>query len=69
MKLYQSREHQGKWIAWSEETGWVVFPATVNGWVQRKPGRGLDPMHLRQVPAHLAAGTGIGAPQDYSQAA
>jgi hypothetical protein len=59
MKLYRSAQHPNQWIAWHPETGWVSFPAADGGWEQRKPCRGLDPMHLRQVPLHLALNTGI----------
>ena len=69
MKLYQSAQHPGQWIAWSHETGWVSFPAAEGGWEQRKPCRGLDPVHLRQVPLRLAAGTGACQPMTLPQAA
>ena len=62
LKLYSSTQHHGAWIAHSPETGWVVFPAMAGGWEKRKPCRGLDPVHLRQVPVTLAADTGIGLP-------
>jgi hypothetical protein len=58
-KLYRSRQHEGSWIAYTQETGWVVFPAEAGGWEKRRPCRGLDPVHLRQVPADLAANTGV----------
>ena len=69
MKLYQSAQHPGRWIAWTPETGWVSFPAAAGGWEQRKPCRGLDPVHLRQVPLRLALDTGISPPQELRQAA
>ena len=69
MKLYCSRQHPGAWIAYSPETGWVVFPATAGGWEQRKPCRGLDPLHLRQVPLSLAGDTGVTAPYAPTRAA
>ena len=62
LKLYRSMQHAGAWIAYSQDTGWVVFPATPGGWEQRKPCRGIDPMHLRQVPVGLAANTGVSLP-------
>ena len=62
MKLYRSRLHPGHWIAYSPETGWVIFPARENGWEERRPGRGLDPVHLRQVPVQLASVTGVDLP-------
>ena len=48
LKLYRSMQHSGAWIAYSRDTGWVVFE-------QRQPCRSIDPVHLRQVPAGLAA--------------
>jgi hypothetical protein len=64
MKLYRSAVHQGQWVAYGKEIGWVVFPARENGWQARQPARGVDPVHLRQVPLQLAANAGImqGAP-------
>ena len=59
LKLYRSYRHKGLWVAYSLETGWVIFPETENGWDARQPARGLDPMHLREVPVSLAVGTGI----------
>ena len=59
LKLYTTTQYKGAWIAYSPETGWVVFPAVERGWEKRKPVRGLDPVHLRQVPVSLAANTGL----------
>jgi len=59
MKLYRSAVHPGCWVAYVPQSGWLVFPARENGWRARRPARGLDPVHLRQVPLQLAAGTGI----------
>ncbi|PWU06910.1 MAG: hypothetical protein C5B51_11205 [Terriglobia bacterium] len=64
MKLYKSATHLNQWVAYSPETGWVAFPASQNGWTARRPARGLDPVHLREVPMRLAANTGIAAPVD-----
>jgi hypothetical protein len=69
LKLYRSGQHQGAWIAYSQETGWVIFPAAVGGWEKRRPCRGLDPVHLREVPAGLAADTGISLAYEPSRAA
>ena len=55
LKVYCSKQHPGRFIAHTPSTGWVIFPDTQNGWADRKPARGLDPMHLRQVPASMAA--------------
>jgi hypothetical protein len=59
MKLYRSAQHPGHWVAYGPGLGWVVFPARENGWDERRPVRGLDPVHLREVPATLAARTGM----------
>jgi hypothetical protein len=69
LKLYRSYRHQGAWVAYSSETGWVIFPETENGWEQRKPAKGLDPMHLRQMPIGMAASTGIQSPVEQKCAA
>lgn len=59
MKLYKSMEHTGAWVAYVPDAGWLVFPDSESGWEQRRPVRGLDPIHLRQVPLSLAARTGL----------
>jgi hypothetical protein len=58
-KLYRSATHLNSWIAYSNSTGWLTFPARENGWNDRRPVRGLDPMHLREVPVKLASNTGL----------
>jgi hypothetical protein len=55
MKLYRSKKYPTKWIAYSRTTGWVVFPAEVDGWGKREPARGIDPIDIREVPLQLAA--------------
>jgi hypothetical protein len=58
-KLYRSAKHLHHWVACIEGTGWVVFPAKENGWEERKPARGLDPVHLREIPLQMAFKTGL----------
>ncbi len=58
-KLYRSSIHASHWIAHTEETGWVMFPAQQNGWEKRIPCRGIDPIYLREVPLRLAMNTGL----------
>ena len=62
IKLYTSRLHPQQWIAYKPGTGWMVFPAQDNGWERRQPVRGLDPVHLREVPVNAAAYTGLPHP-------
>lgn len=58
MKLFWTRNDRKHWIAFSEGTGLVAFPAEVNGWSKRRPADiGAD--QLREVPLHLAAYTGL----------
>jgi hypothetical protein len=59
VKLYRNAAHPNSWVAYIKETGWVIFPARENGWEERRPARGLDPIRLREVPLDLAANTGI----------
>ena len=59
VRLYRSKTHPHHWVAYVEGSGWVVFPARENGWEERKPARGLDPLHLREVPLRLAQNTGL----------
>ncbi len=58
IKLYHSQNHPNHWIACVAGAGWVAFPKSENGWNQRHPARGLDPMHLREAPLRLARNTG-----------
>jgi hypothetical protein len=62
IKLYRNMEQPDKWTAYLSEGGWVIFPAVENGWERRQPARGLDPIHLREVPLRLAANTGLPEP-------
>ena len=59
IRLYRSATHVGQWLAYAPEIGWVAFPAKENGWQEWHPARGLDPVHLREVPLQSAANTGI----------
>ncbi len=59
MKLYRNQNYPDRWYAYSDSTGWVMFPAEPNGWEKRQPARGLDPIHTREVAIERASGTGI----------
>ena len=59
MKLYRNKNYPTRWYAYSESTGWVMFPAASGGWEKRRPARGIDPMYVREVPVHLAFDAGI----------
>jgi hypothetical protein len=59
IKLYRSAIHFDHWIAYSPATGWTMFPAQREGWHDRRPAHGIDPLHLREVPLRLAFNTGL----------
>ena len=59
IKVFRDMEHPQTFVAEIPGTGWLRFPARENGWEQRQPARGLDPLHLREVPLSVAAGTGL----------
>ncbi len=67
MRLYRNSHRPAVWFAFSPETGWVMFPAEAGGWSKRQPARGIDPIHVREVPLRLAFNTGMpGAPCAFS---
>ena len=59
IKLYRSATHPRRLVAYVPGDGWVVFPAQENGWSLRQAARGLDPLHLREVPLSSADNTGL----------
>ena len=63
IRLYRSALHPRHWVACVPGSGWVAFPARENGWLERHPARGLDPLYLREVPVKMAANTGFLQPE------
>jgi hypothetical protein len=59
IKLYRSAVHPHHWMAYGEEIGWVMFPAVINGWNERRPATSLHPKDLFQIPLWLAFNTGL----------
>jgi hypothetical protein len=59
IKLYSDALRPKNWVAYIAGTGWVAFPARENGWEQRSPARGLDPLYLREVPVHQGFAAGL----------
>jgi len=57
--LYRSSAHPQHWIAWSDRSGWLLFPAKFNGWQERQPYPGANPAKLQQVPLWLSFNTGL----------
>ena len=63
IKLYRDALHPRNWVAYIPKIGWVAFPAVENGWEHREPARGLDPLHLREVPLRKGFAAGIPQPE------
>jgi hypothetical protein len=59
VKLYRSAIHPHDWVAYREDTGWVMFPAQSGGWKHRRPATGLQVARLFQVPVWLSFNTGL----------
>ena len=57
--LYRSPTHSQHWIALSERSGWLIFPAKFRGWEERAPYPGPDLARLHQVPLWMAFNTGL----------
>ena len=60
--LYRSPNLLSHWIAHSEHLGWLLFPAKVNGWSERKPYQG-DTRRLSRVSARMGFNTGLPHPE------
>ena len=59
IKLYRDFLRPRNFVAYVSNAGWVSFPANENGWYHRAPARGLDPLHLREVPLHEGFAAGV----------
>jgi hypothetical protein len=59
IKLYRDALRPKNWVAYIENIGWVAFPAAQDGWEQRTPARGLDPLYLREVPVENGYAAGV----------
>lgn len=47
------------WLVWSEDLGWVRFPAEINGWERRRPATNVARDILQPVPLGMAFNTGL----------
>jgi hypothetical protein len=62
-RLYKYSNYSSHWVAYTDNEGWTIFPMGSGGWEQRRAAKGLDPLHLRQVPLWMGFNTGMpGAP-------
>jgi hypothetical protein len=58
-RLYRSAKDLNHWFTYMDGSGWMMFPAKVEGWKQRRPIQGLQTLDLREVPLWLSFGTGL----------
>lgn len=59
IQLYRSSSHMHHWIVWSIRAGWLIFPAKVRGWEDRRPCAEVPPGQLHEVPLWMAFNTGL----------
>lgn len=58
-RLYRSPDHPSHWFVYLGSEGWLMFPAKVNGWLERRTARGFGRERLSPVPLWLAFNTGL----------
>ena len=58
-RLYRSAKDLEHWFVHDEPTGWVKFPARIDGWADRKAIRTVRGLDLREVPLRLSFNTGL----------
>jgi hypothetical protein len=59
MRLFWSKRYLKHWIAFSEATGLVIFPAEIDGWQKRQPADEVLAEELREIPVRMAANAGM----------
>ncbi len=58
-RLYRSASYPHHWVAYTDDSGWLLFPAKVGGWEARRPATGLDRAGLSETPLWLSFHTGL----------
>jgi hypothetical protein len=58
-RLYRSPAESAHWFVWTEDLGWFLFPAKLNGWAERCPAENLSRQRLQRVPLRMAFNTGL----------
>jgi hypothetical protein len=58
-RLYRSPKDLQHWFVYDDSTGWVTFPARVNGWANRRPVCNTSGLDLKEVPLWLSFRTGL----------
>lgn len=58
-RLYRSPRDFRHWFVYDAVMGWMMFPARIDGWLDRRPLSSLQGLDLLEVPLRLAFGTGL----------
>jgi hypothetical protein len=58
-KLYRSASYPSHWFVYTEDAGWLLFPAKLGGWDARRPATDLDPARLFETPLWMSFHTGL----------
>lgn len=58
-RLYRSAAYPHHWVVYTEEAGWLLFPARPKGWEARRPAAALNPADLFETPLWLSFQTGL----------
>lgn len=58
-RLYRSPAESMHWFVWTEDLGWFLFPAKLNGWAERCPAQNVSRHRLQRVPLRMAFNTGL----------
>ena len=58
-RLFRSPSESLHWFVWTEDLGWFLFPAKLNGWAERCPAKDVSRQRLQQVPLRMAFNTGL----------
>jgi hypothetical protein len=59
VRLYRTNRDWQHWFVLIPSTGWVRFPAKIDGWAERQHVTMLSREHLHEVPLWLAFNTGL----------
>ncbi|HEX3747159.1 MAG TPA: hypothetical protein VHW09_24655 [Bryobacteraceae bacterium] len=57
--LYRSARDLEHWYVFDDCTGWVSFPARIDGWSARRPVSAVAGLGLQEVPLWLSFNTGL----------
>lgn len=59
MTIYRCTSDPTRWFPFSPTTGWVTFPARINGWLMRKAARGVNQLAMCEVRLRMGFNAGV----------